>query len=1088
MNASDAPTIITTLPTNKSGPVILEPPLRADNYQVGREIARGGMGSVLEAEDTKLRRTVAVKVMLLDASADASARQRFLREAEVLAMLAHPNIVPIYDIVWEDGLPLFYSMKMVKGRNLQAIINDLRERHPEALRDYTLDRLLLIFRKVCDAIAFAHSKGVLHRDLKPENVMVGEFGEVLVMDWGLAKRLNDEARMTNDETSESSSFGIQNSSFSATLDGAVMGTPQYMSPEQAMGQIDELDERSDIFSLGAILYTILTLRPPVEGKTLEEVLSKVASAEITPPSVLGGTTSKRNVLIKGDVLDAKLVKPLPHTRGGRVPAALSAVVMKSLRLDKGRRYQSVAEFSADIEAYQNGFATKAEQAGLGKQLALLIKRHRGMFTTAAAACLFITTLAVWFVVNLRAKERRAVAGEQKAVASEAVAVQEKEATRRALAKSAFALAESALREGNGVEMRDALSDVPEDLRDNTWHYLQEQSDTSFASIRTDAAHITSVVAHPLLPSVFAVADSDGKVSLIEVRTGVRQLEFDPGFTLKTNNARCCLAFSPDGEQLAVGRINAGGIVIHHARDGTKLWEWDTPGVHEMVFSPDGQLLLLNESSGRRLSVWDVGGGNFAWAYEASKLVNARGVFTPDSQQMLTFSFGDDFRVVDARKGTLIRTLRMPRNRVSGLTMEPDGTAVSVNNSGYVTRFEIQEGRVLSEFRAHDKGFKFILPSASGQQLVTATTLADGRQALQVWRGSTGERTQALLGGSGDIASISLHPLSGELFVSGTDARVWSVSGAPAKWVLPSSAVFESIAFWGEDSLFASNFLFRLDAASPTVLWKAGPLARSVWPNVSGDGRYAIVGSPGENIIILLRNPSAEITAVSSFTPEHKSRDVRLSPTGDRVAAIEYSHRHFALYETAKGRRLARPDHTNIFKVWDVGWLNDGKRIVGLVTAKAERGSLGSEEWVVLWDAATGKILQTTGNPTQMDDITIAPGGSRFAEAGVDKKVRIRDSETLAVKQEFRAHDGAITALAWHPTRPILATGSADLCIRLWDLDTGRRLEELRGPLAPPSSLAFSPNGQRIGCTALLEETRVWEPRSLNEVKVKQLKK
>jgi serine/threonine protein kinase len=186
-----------------------------DNYQLGAEISTGGMGSVLEAHDAKLDRTVAIKVMLLEANADARMRARFLREAQVLAKLAHPNIVPIYDIVWEDGMPLFYSMKLVKGRTLQAILNDLRKEDAAALRDYPLTRLLGIFRKVCDAIAFAHSQGVLHRDLKPENIMVGEFGEVLVMDWGLAKRRNDECGMTNDEITESeaphSSFGIRHS-------------------------------------------------------------------------------------------------------------------------------------------------------------------------------------------------------------------------------------------------------------------------------------------------------------------------------------------------------------------------------------------------------------------------------------------------------------------------------------------------------------------------------------------------------------------------------------------------------------------------------------------------------------------------------------------------------------------------------------------------------------------------------------------------------------------------------------------------------------------------------------------------------------
>ncbi|MDP1592514.1 MAG: serine/threonine-protein kinase, partial [Prosthecobacter sp.] len=344
------------------------PPLGVENYQLGAEISTGGMGSVLEAIDAKLDRTVAIKVMLLEANADARMRQRFLREAQVLAKLAHPNIVPIYDIVWEDGMPLFYSMKLVKGRTLQAILTDLRKEVPEDLRDYPLTRLLGIFRKVCDAIAFAHSQGVLHRDLKPENIMVGEFGEVLVMDWGLAKRQNDECRMTNDEpelsAASDSSFVIRNSSFTApqhsaahTLAGAVLGTPQYMSPEQARGSMAEVDELSDIYALGGILYAILTLRPPVDGKTALEVLEKVSRGEITAPTALKASSGSRGKgFEKGEVLEAKLIKPLPHIRGARVPTALSAVAMKALHLDKARRYDSVTTLSTDIEAYQNGFA------------------------------------------------------------------------------------------------------------------------------------------------------------------------------------------------------------------------------------------------------------------------------------------------------------------------------------------------------------------------------------------------------------------------------------------------------------------------------------------------------------------------------------------------------------------------------------------------------------------------------------------------------------------------------------------------------------------------------------------------------------
>jgi serine/threonine protein kinase len=396
-------------------------------FVFGKQIAKGGMGAILEGEDCKLGRTIAVKVML-DPHASSEQARRFVQEAAVLGRLEHPNIVPIHDLGRDSEGALYYTMKLVKGRTLQDILNDLRQEKKEALEHYTLDRLLTIFRKVCDALAFAHASNIIHRDLKPENVMVGEFGEVLVMDWGIAKLLgsNDETRMRNDEVPDAahSSFDIPHSSFTApsgtgsftaTMDGAVMGTPNYMSPEQAMGKVTELDERSDIFSLGGILYAILTLRPPVEGKDVWEVLGKVQAANITAPTVFGATTTgKGGATTKGNVLDAKKFTPLPHMPGGRVPNALSAVAMKALTLDKANRYQNITAFSADIEKYQGGFATSAENAGLTKQLALLIQRHKGIFTTAAAAWLLITGLAVWFVFNLRAKEQRATQAEKQA--------------------------------------------------------------------------------------------------------------------------------------------------------------------------------------------------------------------------------------------------------------------------------------------------------------------------------------------------------------------------------------------------------------------------------------------------------------------------------------------------------------------------------------------------------------------------------------------------------------------------------------------------------------------------------------------------
>jgi serine/threonine protein kinase/WD40 repeat protein len=1065
------------MPAHSTAPT--SPPLGVENYQLGAEISTGGMGSVLEAHDAKLDRTVAIKVMLLEANADARMRQRFLREAQVLAKLAHPNIVPIYDIVWEDGVPLFYSMKLVKGRTLQAILNDLRKQVPETLRDYQLTRLLDIFRKVCDAIAFAHSQGVLHRDLKPDNIMVGEFGEVLVMDWGLAKRQNDECGMTNDEpelpTVDHSSFVIRNSSF--TLQGSVLGTPQYMSPEQARGSMAEVDELSDIYALGGILYAILTLRPPVEGKTALEVLEKVSKGEITSPTALKTSSGSRGkVFEKGEVLEAKQIKPLPHLRGGLVPSALSSVAMRALQLAKDQRYPSVTDLSTDVEAYQNGFATKAEQAGLMTQIALLVRRHRNAFTTAAAALLLITALAVAFVVNLRIKEQRALAGEE-------AAIQHSEAARRSAAVATIGLADAALREGNSPRMQEVLNAVPQDLRDSTWHYLFRQADTSIAHFKFDTASGTDVAPLPRRPSCFAVGMFDGRVVFVNGRTGARLAEIASGVPSSARRLVSILAVSPAEDLIAIGEQDEGGIVIRRVRDGQEILRWDAPRSSRLEFNANGSLLLQRCRSpigAPSISVWDSAKGTLLW--QDSRALNATWATTAEGERIVVAKSGARLQIADALDGKLLRSIATGVTDFLDLAVNREGLLATLSSAKEMVVFDLRDDSVVTRFSIGGprSGDHHIAWTPDRSTLVIAWREADGRQFVQLRHPRNGSVVRSLLGGRLGFSSLAVHPISGELVVCSDGVKVWDTLLTPPVHSF-SRRTTSFLGFLGSEDVVLSNAFQKL---GPRVEFLPPQEARLLWSHAdtsysfasfSRDGRVAAVGVGGARWpVFTLQRQGDEVNQIASINSAQNGYRIRVSPAGDQLAIIAGRIERF----TITGDPFPTLEHTKVDACHDFAWLPSAGRVIGLVSMNGPRLSPRAEEHVLRWDTTTGKILRDVRHPTPMDVIAVTPDEHQFAEAGTDAMVRLRDAETLAVVREFRAHDGPISAMACHPTLRILATGSFDLTVRLWNLDTGELLEELRGPNNPPTQLNFSPSGHQLACVANHDESRIWAPKTL----------
>ena len=309
-------------------------------YEMKRVVGSGGMGVIYEAVDLKCDRSVAIKVLLEERKLQDGAHDRFTQEAKITAQLEHPNIIPVHELGNEAGGNTFYSMKLVQGVTLADVLVDIRKGRQAVVEKYPLGRLLTIFQKICDAVAFSHGKGVIHRDLKPSNVMIGEYGEVLVLDWGLAVS-GSYPGMTVPGARKKSTGTSPDGMDEKTTSNEIVGTPSFMAPEQVHGA--SADARSDLYSLGAILYSILTLHAPITGKEIKEVLRRIAEGDIEPPLAYNRKAPRE----KGRAI-------LPHCPGGQIPSFLSEVAMKALATDPAARYETVKELQADIEGYQNG--------------------------------------------------------------------------------------------------------------------------------------------------------------------------------------------------------------------------------------------------------------------------------------------------------------------------------------------------------------------------------------------------------------------------------------------------------------------------------------------------------------------------------------------------------------------------------------------------------------------------------------------------------------------------------------------------------------------------------------------------------------
>jgi serine/threonine protein kinase/WD40 repeat protein len=1054
----------------------------ADDYEVLRQLAKGGMGTVMEARDLTLHRTVAMKVM--HRTAPGHARERFDREARVLARLEHPNIVPIHAMGRDaEGQP-FYTMKLVRGETLQAIINQLRKGGLRTVKRYPLSELLGIFQKVGQAVAFAHSRGVIHRDLKPENIMVGEFGEVLVMDWGLAK-LAGEPEVGGEDIHELSDRSLQDLATGLTLDGAVMGTPQFMSPEQASGRIMELDPRTDIFSLGAILYALLTLRPPVRGGSVEEVLAKVRSGNITPPTLYN---QNREQAPEGtpslDDSSAHLQKTrgLPHCPQGCVPEALSAVTMRAMALQTGERYQTVTELLADIEAYRGGFATSVEQLNLFGHLRLLVLRHR--VVSGLLAVLLLVT--VGFVAQVLASERKAKLSAKAAIESADMARREEtrahaEAAnaRRALGESRIALADAAMRDRDVGQMRRHLDAVAAEHRNEDWRYLSRMLQPAVAVLPSQPGEFfDDVQTVPGPGGEFIASDRAGNVLVIDAATRAVTRKLPTGL-----NGQLRLAVSADASLVAAMREGGQEYKVFDYRTGQLRHHLVAAGkaIAAHFVGPAVDRLFVaerNAPAGRMMRLSD---GATLWSTQ----LQSRTAIDPAGKLIAAhyMNAAQDVRLIDAVNGRTLRTMDAEGERsfIWSLAFSADGKLLAAGDHlGDVHLWEVATGRLMRRFNA-GVGRLQGLAFGPGETLLTACE--EGRadtqapRSLRVWNHRNAAELVAFLGVRHDEGWFAYHPPTGVVLTRGAELKFYRVPLGQEHTIIPARSDGRYAQFIGEHLLLAGTDrafigLHALSSnAPPRQLWTA-PHDQFAFA-LSGDSRSGLVASRAPRD---LDGFDLTFDAVGQLAP------VRPTTVPSGVAALDLNREGQAalladvrgglfFYDRANRQLRGRLHPPKDMVVTHVRYCADDTRAVTLSQPSRDTSLTG--DILTLWDLATEQALAAVTNHFVVNGLALDPARRRVAVVGTDLLVRIYDTATLKLEQQFRAHNKPINAVAFHPTLPVLATASDDLSVKLWDLRTGALLDYFIGPTRPPLALSFSPSGRHLAAGCADKTTRVW---------------
>ena len=1051
-------------------------------YQIQGEFARGGMGAILRVWDRNLRRALAMKVVLGQGEAahgntpavDEKTLGRFVEEAQVTGQLDHPGIVPVHEIGLDAQGQVYFTMRLVKGDDLGTVFDQLRA----GQGGWTQTRVLGVILKVCEAMAYAHSKNVIHRDLKPANVMVGRYGEAYVMDWGLAHVAGQEdgkdirpkqpesASLSRVRTDRREESGVDSPLL--TMDGDVIGTPAYMPPEQARGDIAAVGPASDVYSLGAILYQLLAghmpFVPPGANLNVYGVLALTQQGPPTP-----------------------LAKVAPEA-----PEELVAICEKVMAREPGERYADVQAMAEDLRAFMEGRVVKAHRTGAVVELVKWVRRNRALAAAGAAAVLFaVAGLAVTSYVQARARVDLAAKNTEleeknaeilRAVdeADTARATAEKREAEALTTQSLF-LADLATEQ---TEAGDALTGIllalealPADVESpERPHVLQAETALyrALLSVRetADLRHRVAVTNAKFLPDGSRILTSDGFTTWLWDLDGRKLAALRGGLdTISPNGQRIAtrtgndevvlwdtagnevavlrtlvietLAFSADASRIVTagnhdarlwdGRGNEllifGGF--EPQRSGTVEKVTDNPGngvsIEQAAISADGTRIV---TTGEEAALWDAEGNRIAaLGDEASRIRYA--AFTPGDRHVLTLS-RSGVAVVWDREGRRIAELPS----VQGGQFSPDGArflALTSETTASLFDARFEELAVLS----HTGSISGATFGADGRLVLT--TSEDG--TAQIWD-AEGRQTAVLVGHGAPVRHVVSDPEMRHVLTSSEDgtARLWDPEGRQLAVLGKYGGTL--VAGFSPDGTRIATI-----GGAHVRLWSVAP-RESLLLGEPGTVAYADFGPGGKTLRTLARGTNAGVgdepephrLATWDRTGRGTGPPGPPGPTGDS-GGVPY--------------RPAGPgSHTTNYSgsglmLWrnQVSVNADGSRVLTYVTRRG----------LQLWDAAGNEIASLRGHHAAFspDGRTIL---STPADPG-DPTARLLDlagNETLVL----RGHEGLVSHGCFSADGKRIVTGSDDLTARVWDTQ-GNQLAVLRGQEKNVGYTLFSPDGGRI---------------------------